>query len=127
MESAAAPRLHAEDHVDVFELGIVSIADEARVSNRATGTTNVHRYEAQVDAPLELTVPAGRFRVWPVRYVAQVTTVDDEIDRRWRNEETLAWSPEARLFVRAGHRIVGPDGRPTRDSVAELLEARRAG
>jgi len=93
----------------------------ARASNRATGTANVHRYEAQVLAARFVDTPAGRFAVLPVRYVADVATEDDAPARRWRNEETLFYAPAANHFVRAEQRVVDPDGQPARDAVHELL------
>lgn len=93
----------------------------ARASNRATGTTNLHRYEARVLAARSVDTPAGRFAALPVRYVADVATEGDAPARLWRNEETLYYAPAVNHFVRAEQRVVDPAGQPARDAVHELL------
>ena len=93
----------------------------ARVSNSATDTANVHRYEAQVLAARSIETPAGAFRVLPVRYLADVLTEGETAPRPWRNEETLYYAAAANHFVRAEQRVVDPAGAVVRDAVHELL------
>lgn len=98
---------------------------EARVTNSATGTTNVHRYTAAVGDEQSITVPAGSFDVQPVRYDAEVVSDDGAARLTWHNLETLYYAPAVLLFAQAEHRITGPDGRPARDSRLQLLQVRR--
>lgn len=93
----------------------------ARTSNSVTETINVHRYEGRVLEPRTLVVPAGSYRVLPVRYVAEVVTEGEAAAAPWRNEETLFYAAAVNLFVRAEHRVVDPAGDLARDTVQELL------
>jgi len=99
----------------------------ARVTNRATDTTNVHRYEARVLAARQLDTPAGRFTVLPVHYVADVATEGESPPRLWRNDETLLYAPAANHVVCAEHRVDDPDGARVRDALHELLAYRPVG
>lgn len=102
-------------------------AGTARVTNRATDTTNVHRYRVRVLGAERVTVPAGRFDTLPVRYEAEVTTAGSEdaapgnTALAWRSAETLFYAPAAQLFVRAEFSVTGPDGARSRDAAHELL------
>jgi hypothetical protein len=96
----------------------------ASVENLATGTRNVHEYQAQVLAPQTLVVPAGTYDTLPVRYAARVDSHDGEQRLVWRNVETLYYAPAANLFVRLEHGVTDPAGAPARDAVTQLIEYR---
>ena len=94
----------------------------ATVANRATDTSNVHTYRARVLAAERLTVPAGTFDVLPVRFESTVASDDGQSQLSWRNVETLHYAPRANLFVRYEQAITGPEGRPAREVMLELLQ-----
>lgn len=94
---------------------------KATVENRATDTRNVHAYRARVLAATTVAVPAGTYAVLPVRFESTVSSDDGQSRLAWRNVETLFYAPQANLFARYEQSITGPDGRPARELVMELL------
>lgn len=94
---------------------------KATVENRATDTRNVHAYRARVLAASRVSVPAGTFAVLPVRFESTVSSGDGQARLAWRNEETLFYAPQVNLFTRYEQSITGPDGKPARELVIELL------
>jgi hypothetical protein len=99
---------------------------QATVENRATDTRNVHRFRSRVLDAERVTVPAGTFEVLPVRFASTVASDDGQSRLTWRNVETLYYAPRANLFVRYAQAIAGPDGKPARDVLLELLDYRPA-
>ncbi len=94
----------------------------ATAANRATDTRNVHRFRARVLPAAEVTVPAGRYDVLPVRFESDVASDDSQAQLAWRNAETLYYAPSVNFFVRYVQQVTGPDGTPARDVLLELLQ-----
>jgi hypothetical protein len=94
---------------------------KATVENRATDTRNVHAYRARVLAATRVTVAAGTFDVLPVRFESTVASDDGLAQLAWRNAETLFYAPQVNLFARYEQSITGPDGRPARELMIELV------
>lgn len=99
---------------------------KATVENRATDTRNVHAYRARVLKATSVTVPAGTFAVLPVRFESTVASDDGQAQLAWRNVETLYYAPQANLFARYEQALTGPDGRPARELVLELVRYKPA-